>query len=139
MLSKPLRIRSSWRRTRRERCSWSIGAKRLRLHFCRRRSHCRTVWAPHLPPVGRVGCPRGRVRGLFANKKSFLFAERPLGGVWKKIWHMGGRCPAPRLPPVDLAEGTHFLKFSKSALFFEFNFFNLFFKKILLFLLVRLL
>jgi hypothetical protein len=40
-----------------------------------------TVGAPHLPPVGRAGCPRGRVRGLFTNKKSFLFPKRLSGGV----------------------------------------------------------
>jgi hypothetical protein len=41
---------------------------------------------------------------------------------------MGGRCPAPRLPPVDWAGGTYFWKFSNRQLFFEFKFLT-FFKK----------
>jgi hypothetical protein len=42
---------------------------------------------------------------------------------------MGGRSPATRLPPVDRTGGTHFSKISKTASFFEFNFFKPFFKK----------
>jgi hypothetical protein len=62
------------------------------------------------------------VRGLFANKKSFLFAKRPSGGVWENFWD---------LPPVGWAGGTHFSKISKITSFFEFNFFfNPFLKKI---------
>jgi hypothetical protein len=73
-------------------------------------------------------------------------ASRPLGGrdalgassrIRKKIIHeealgrglgkilgppacwMGGRSPAPRLPPVDRAGGTHFSKISKTTPLFR--------------------
>jgi hypothetical protein len=37
--------------------------------------------APDFPPVGRAGCPRARVRGLFANKKLLIREEAlPLDG-----------------------------------------------------------
>jgi hypothetical protein len=36
---------------------------------------------------------------------------------------MGGRCPAPCLPPVGRAGGTPFWKIFKSAPLFEFKFF----------------
>jgi hypothetical protein len=62
-----------------------------------------------------------------------LFREEAHGrGLEKDLappaHRMGGRYPVPRLPPVDRAGGSHFLKNFKSAPFFEFNFFN-FFKK----------
>jgi hypothetical protein len=69
-----------------------------------------------LPPDGRARCLR------------FLVREEALGRGLAKIlgpparW-MGGRSPALRLPPVDRAGGTHFSKISKTAPFFEFNFF----------------
>jgi hypothetical protein len=67
-------------------------------------------------------------QGHFVNKKNFLFAKRfsekflireqALGRSMGKIFElhaswMGGRSPAPRLPPVDRAGGTHFLKIFK--------------------------
>jgi hypothetical protein len=42
---------------------------------------------------------------------------------------VGGRSPAPRLPPVQSAGGTHFPNFSHPAPFSNFNFFKSLFQK----------
>jgi hypothetical protein len=102
----------------------------------------------NLPPVGRAGCPSGdlppvgragcRVRGLFANKKFFLFAKRPSGGVWEIFldlppvgWAGGLRPHASR--PLIGREASIFRIFPNRHPFSEFNFFKPhFFKKTLL-------
>jgi hypothetical protein len=65
----------------------------------------------------------------------FLFREGALGGAWKIFFEgparwLGGMSPAPHLPPVDRAGGTHFSNFSQPApLFGILIFFKPFFKK----------
>jgi hypothetical protein len=64
-------------------------------------------------PLQWAGCPRGRVKSLFVNKKIFYSRRGSREGALEKDlappahW-IGGRCPAPRLPPIGRAEGTSF-------------------------------
>jgi hypothetical protein len=75
-------------------------------------------------PLDGRDAPACPGRDLFANKK---IREDALGEP-PAHW-LGGRSPAPRLPPNQRAGGAHFSKFSPPAPFFLILFFNPFFKK----------
>jgi hypothetical protein len=93
-----------------------------------KRAGCPSV---DLPPVGRAGRPAGRLRALFANKKSFLFAKRPSGGARKRFWDLppvgwaGGPRPHASRPLIG-REIPISQKFANRHPFFEFNFFYFF-------------
>jgi hypothetical protein len=80
---------------------------------------------------------RDAASGVSSRIRKVFFYEETLGRGLGNIFlpparWMGGRSPAPRLPPVDWTGGTHFSNFSKPAPLFRIYFFNPFFKKTLL-------
>jgi hypothetical protein len=96
----------------------------------------------NLSPIGRAGCPSGldgrdaaaaasgtssRIRKIFYSRRDPREGSRKSFRTSRR-W-MGGRSPAPRLPLVDRAGGTHFSKTSKTAPLFRIYFFNFFLKK----------
>jgi hypothetical protein len=87
--------------------------------------------ANDLPPVGRAGCLCHHGRDLFASKKSFLFAKRPSGGAWKKIWSL--REVSGPTPPARWSGGRYpfFEIFQIGTPFSNLIFFDPFLKKAL--------